>query len=265
MINPIVSSKNHFSNQQGEQNSKLKKACEDFEAVFLNMMWNLSKSDSNEKLFNGGTGEHMFKSVLHEEYSSRMSKTGQTGLSDLIYRDLSKQINFDEKSVLDVNTDHIKRNKSIRIYQNEKNTPHLPLNSFEKKLVPYISYIKSAAVKYNLPEDIIGAVILTESGGDSKAVSPKKAMGLMQIMPKTGKELGLKNPFSPRDNIDKGAKYLAKLSEQFNGNSDLVLAAYNAGPGNVKKYGGIPPFKETIRYVEKVNSLKEKLRFSLMK
>jgi len=119
----------------------------------------------------------------------------------------------------------------------------------------YHSIVKNTAGKYNLDPSLIHAVIKTESNYNKYAVSRKGAMGLMQLMPSTAQDLGVENPFHPIQNIDGGARYLRQLLEKFNWNLTLALAAYNAGPETVKKYGNVPPIKETRDYVRKVLSL----------
>ena len=113
-------------------------------------------------------------------------------------------------------------------------------------------YVQEAAAKYNVDPALIEAVIKQESAYNASAQSGVGAQGLMQLMPGTAKDLGVSNAFDPRENVMGGAKYLSQLMTMFDGNLTKVLAGYNAGPGNVQKYGGVPPFKETQDYVEKV-------------
>jgi soluble lytic murein transglycosylase-like protein len=116
----------------------------------------------------------------------------------------------------------------------------------------YDSYIRGAARRYQLPEALVRAVVHTESNYHPNAVSRAGAMGLMQLMPKTAKFLGVTQPFDPQQNIYGGCRLLRLLANRFNGDMVLVLAAYNAGPGAVRKYGGVPPFVETRAYVKGV-------------
>lgn len=118
----------------------------------------------------------------------------------------------------------------------------------------YVKYFEEAAEKTGVDIELLKAVAAVESGFNPSAVSPAGAMGIMQLMPQTAKEMGVDDPFNPRENILGGAKYLKKLLDMF-GDVELAIAAYNAGPGNVQKYGGIPPFEETQNYVKKVMEL----------
>jgi soluble lytic murein transglycosylase-like protein len=116
--------------------------------------------------------------------------------------------------------------------------------------------VQKAAAKYNLTPELITAVIRAESNFEVSAVSSAGARGLMQLMPATAKELGVKNPFDIEENIDGGTKYLRKMLDRFGGSVRKALAAYNAGPGTVLKYNGRVPYPETRQYVKRV------LRFS---
>ena len=122
----------------------------------------------------------------------------------------------------------------------------------------YLAYddiIDEAAQIHDVDPDLIHAVIQTESEFNPLAVSPSGAQGLMQLMPALQAELGVMNPFNPRENIMAGTEYLKRLLTKHKGDVALTLASYNAGPGNVSKYKGMPPFKETRAYVRKIKGL----------
>jgi len=116
----------------------------------------------------------------------------------------------------------------------------------------YDHIIRAASKEFGVPEWLIRAVIRKESSFNPNAISPCGARGLMQLMPGTAKELGVTDPYDPKQNIMGGVKYLAKMIKSCHGDLALALAAYNAGLANVRKHKGIPPFPETEDYVEKI-------------
>lgn len=111
--------------------------------------------------------------------------------------------------------------------------------------------VTEISAKFVIDANLVKAIIMAESNCNPQAVSSKGAQGLMQLMPSTAKELNVTKPFDPRENIVGGVKYIKGLMASY-GDLRLALAAYNAGPGTVKKYEGIPPYRETINYVKKV-------------
>ncbi|MDP2319698.1 MAG: transglycosylase SLT domain-containing protein [Acidobacteriota bacterium] len=121
-----------------------------------------------------------------------------------------------------------------------------------QKSALYDSSINEHSQRMGVSADLVRAVIQVESAFNPSAVSTKGAMGLMQLMPATARELGVANPFEPDQNIRGGVTYLKRLLDRYNHNVELALAAYNAGMGNVEKYGDVPPFKETQNYVKKI-------------
>ncbi len=116
----------------------------------------------------------------------------------------------------------------------------------------YHSIIKKAANSFGLDPALVKAVIRAESGGNPMAVSSKGALGLMQLMPGTAEELMVYDPLDPEENIWGGSQYLSRLLNMFDGDIISALAAYNAGPGAVERFGGLPPYRETINYVQRV-------------
>ena len=129
-----------------------------------------------------------------------------------------------------------------------------PIRSTVSGMSEYEPIIDRYAAANGLSPNLVKAVIKTESDGNPRDVSRAGAMGLMQLMPDNVREAGISDPFDPEQNIKAGTQQLAGFMQQYHGDLDLALAAYNAGPGNVHKYGGVPPFHETQNYIRKVRA-----------
>jgi soluble lytic murein transglycosylase-like protein len=138
-------------------------------------------------------------------------------------------------------------------FQAQKNS-YLTLSpqELQASVRTYDHWIRAACRKYALDPALVKAVIHAESQFDPNAVSPKGAVGLMQLDPITVRELGISDPFDPRHNIFGGVRYLRDLIDTFEGDQKLALAAYNAGPTQVQRYNGVPPFKDTNKYLKQV-------------
>ena len=126
--------------------------------------------------------------------------------------------------------------------------------------VPFAKQIRAAAAQNGVDENLISSVIFAESNFASRALSSKRAMGLMQLMPQTVRRYDVHNAFDPAQNISGGTRYLKQLLDQYHGDLPLALAAYNAGPERVAEYGGVPPFPETRDYIRRVTKKLNKLK-----
>ncbi len=122
----------------------------------------------------------------------------------------------------------------------------------KREEILYGNFIERAADRHQVDPALVKAIIMAESGYNTKAISKKGAKGLMQLMPKTAEALGVEDSFNPEDNIDAGVEYFRKLLNRFDGNVELALAAYNAGSRKVRKHRGVPPYKATKYYIKKV-------------
>jgi len=149
----------------------------------------------------------------------------------------------DESSYIDVPTDQV---------EGFEPAPPDPKPIEAAKAVDLNEVIREVSRRSRLDADFIASVIRAESGGNAQAVSPKGARGLMQLMPGTAGQLGVKNSFDAAENVDGGVRYLMQLLQQFNYDVPKALAAYNAGPQRVTQYRGVPPYRETRAYVARI-------------
>ncbi len=150
--------------------------------------------------------------------------------------------------------------KYFPVYKGYQPGVFSPLSNLANQAA-YDPHIKLTCKLYGLDCNLVKAVIRAESGFNPAAISPKGAMGLMQLMPATSRDLGVVNPFDPQQNIDGGVRYLRMMLDRFNNNTALALAAYNAGPEVVARHGGIPPIDETQIYVKTVMDFYDRYRY----
>ena len=223
--------------QTALQNGKnrLKKACQDFETIFISHLFKTMRTASEEEsgLWGKGMGSDLFRDLFETEVSREIAGSGGIGLAELLYRGLDRYYsNSDAHQVTSVSL-------------NEKEPTFQRIQSYHDIII-------KAGRSYDVDPALVYAVISRESSGNPQLVSSAGAKGLMQLMDGTAQELGVTDSFDPEENILGGTRYLRQMLNRFDGNLRLALAAYNAGPGAVERYGGIPPYRETVNYVDRV-------------
>lgn len=228
--------------KEGELSDKefaqLKKAAQDFESIFIaQILKNMRKSVPEGGLFGNDMAGEFYTGMFDENIAKTIAGKGGLQIADTLINSLGNKQRggLTGLTLADYNLRPIRKPaKSTRSPEWDR------------------SIINDAARKYHLDPKLVEAVIKVESANNPNAVSDKGAVGLMQLMEKTADSLGVRNRFDPKQNIFGGSKYLRMMLDRFGGNIEHALAAYNAGPNAVEEHGGMPPYKETQRYVQKV-------------
>ncbi len=232
------------------QKAKIASAAKQFESMLTSMMLKSMDKTTGGMLGEEGYGNDMFDTVFEQEIASYVSNTKSLGLAEDLYRKITgEDMTPEMKSKINNRISHSSFNSSS---VSPDAAPVKPSSGSLDRLNKYDEHIEEAAKSYGVDKNIIKSVIMTESAGNNKAVSSSKAKGLMQLMDSTAADMGVNNVFNPQENINGGTKYLSQMLRQYNGDLKLALAAYNAGPQNVEKYNGVPPFEETKNYINKV-------------
>ncbi len=223
-----------------------------FEALFASMVLkSMRRSVRREDgLFPPALGERIYSQMLDDEYGHILARHGNLGISDMLLRDIGSETGGSEGLLQLQNLRSASWMIDRRFVPSSSRSPDS--ESLLRSVARWERHIQDASRAFGVDSSLIKAVIACESAGNPNAVSSAGAKGLMQLIDDTAREVGVSRVFDPRENIMGGTRYLRTLLDRFEDNETLALASYNAGPGAVQRYGGVPPYRETERYVENV-------------
>lgn len=277
-----TSGSSHIPDREAARKQKAWRACQEFESILLYQLLSTMRkaSMSQEEEDQYGFGNEIFKSMIDEQLSLAIARSGGIGISKMIAKEIGIDISHSKSLPPPHQDTRVVKQIEKKIQAGSVKTDPKPVKSesqskegnsasiwdalrkIESRIKPYENIISKAADLFGVSADLIKAVIIQESSGNPNATSRKGAKGLMQLTDVTAKELGVTNPFDPIQNIYAGTRLLARLVKRFNGDLRLALASYNAGVAAVERHKGIPPYKETRDYVDKVTAYLEALRSS---
>jgi soluble lytic murein transglycosylase-like protein len=253
--------------QTAAEKKAWKAAC-DFEAIFVRQIF--KNMDQANVALGGDQAQHdQAKDIYQDMYNSQLSeaasRSSALGLARWLYPNLLKQDAKGMAGLEKAQDESAATSAALRAYG--ATSPAGQASAAQGRATPITAgpamaglqaHIAQASRTTGVPASLLQGMITVESGGRPEAVSPKGAQGLMQLMPGTAKDLGVTDPHDPAQSVMGGAKYMAQLLKRFDGDERRALAAYNAGPATVEKYGGIPPYAETQKYVEKVQAARRR-------
>jgi len=236
---------------QERNRERLHKACQEFEALFIAYMLKVMRQTAgSDKEANGLSmgANSPYQEIFDWELAKKLSQRSPLGVGSELLRQYSGSAE-ERPGVPDFGrARELPLGNWERIAKGSGEEYRLNAQKLDK-------IIRKAASRYNLEPELVQAVIEAESSGDPRAWSIKGAKGLMQLLDDTAREQGVVNVFDPAQNVEGGAGYLRQMLDRFGGDTKIALAAYNAGPGAVERYNGVPPYAETINYVNKVINL----------
>jgi Rod binding domain-containing protein len=242
-----------------ESGEKIRKAAKDFESLFTSIMLKtMRNSVMRSELVPQSMGEKFYTEMLDEEYGGLISGNANLGLADLIVKELERQESRSSGSGLAALQGLSLQTSLIPDSQASLVKKPVDFTGLSQKVGQWDTLIKEASARFNLDPALIAAVIAQESAGNPAATSSAGAKGLMQLIDDTADSMGVQQVYNPRENILGGSKYLRLMLDRFGGDTRLALASYNAGPGAVDRYQGIPPYRETQNYVESVMDYRQR-------
>ncbi len=220
---------------------KLKQACRGFEAIMVEQMLNEMEKTVKDPLLKNNAPNDIYRYMYVDALSRKIAQDSPFGIGKLLFDSLKEYVEYKQKLPENLQLKPLKRDvDGIKLKKMDEKT---------RKLID--DAVKKASRKYGVPEKLIYGIIKAESDFNPAAVSTAGAIGLMQLMPETALEMGVKHLWDVKENILGGVRYLSSLIRRFK-NYKLAIAAYNAGPAAVSRFNGIPPYKETQEYVKKV-------------
>lgn len=257
-IMKITTSQVDKSNYPKKSYLRTLKVAREFEAIFSSfMLRSMRKTIFSDGLLSKSMGEKIYTDMLDSEYAKLLSRNASWGLAEQITKQIYEMNPNHDDSILKRLQGLGRNTWMIDNHFIAKEEKPISFSYYAKRVHEFDSLINEASVQYQVDRHLIAAIIAQESAGNPIAVSRKGAKGLMQIIDSTAAMMGINQVFNPRENIFGGTKYLKQMLDKFNGNEVFALASYNAGPGAIEKYKGVPPYKETQQYVKRVLHFKK--------